>query len=347
MSLGAPFGRANDPSAAAATNAAAAGVIVVTSAGNAGPGRTSPVRQGAPDRAPSRGGDGPIDEGGRGRAPSRSREAIRDATRTPPSWRCRAGRGPGARGRPGHDVDESLGCAASDYCCGGAGCIVVTVSNVVCARLDRALLGQAARAAAVMMINNAGFPPYEGNQIGAIPFLGADEDDEAAILAADGLSPALHRIPGLRGQQNVPVSGQLGLDRPPQRRRRPEAGRDRPGRCHHLDRFRQAGMPRTRSVGHVDGGASCRRCGRARPRRHVHAGVPPRSRRRSSIRPIPNLLERAVIVRTSPEAVPAHPGRGRAWWSRPKRSRPRCSRPVAAWAAACRSVSSSRPGWSP
>ncbi len=39
MSLGSPFGRSNDPSAVAATNAAIAGVVVVTSAGNSGPGR--------------------------------------------------------------------------------------------------------------------------------------------------------------------------------------------------------------------------------------------------------------------------------------------------------------------
>ena len=37
MSLGSPFGRSDDPSAVAATNAAAAGVTVVTSAGNSGP----------------------------------------------------------------------------------------------------------------------------------------------------------------------------------------------------------------------------------------------------------------------------------------------------------------------
>ena len=37
MSLGSPFGTADDPSAVASTNAAKAGVIVVTSAGNSGP----------------------------------------------------------------------------------------------------------------------------------------------------------------------------------------------------------------------------------------------------------------------------------------------------------------------
>ena len=37
MSLGSPFGSASDPAAVAATNAAKDGVIVVASAGNAGP----------------------------------------------------------------------------------------------------------------------------------------------------------------------------------------------------------------------------------------------------------------------------------------------------------------------
>ena len=45
MSLGAPFGLRNDPSAVAAQNAAQAGVVVVTSAGNEGPG---PYITGAP-----------------------------------------------------------------------------------------------------------------------------------------------------------------------------------------------------------------------------------------------------------------------------------------------------------
>ena len=45
MSLGSPFGRTDDPSAVASTNAAKAGVIVVTSAGNGGPSRTSPARR--------------------------------------------------------------------------------------------------------------------------------------------------------------------------------------------------------------------------------------------------------------------------------------------------------------
>ena len=48
MSLGSPFGRSDDPSAVASTNAAAAGVVVVTSAGNNGP---SPYITGSPGTA--------------------------------------------------------------------------------------------------------------------------------------------------------------------------------------------------------------------------------------------------------------------------------------------------------
>ena len=45
MSLGSPFGTADDPSAEAASNAARAGVIVVTSSGNEG---SSPYMTGSP-----------------------------------------------------------------------------------------------------------------------------------------------------------------------------------------------------------------------------------------------------------------------------------------------------------
>ncbi len=48
MSLGSAFGRSDDPSAVASTNAAAAGVSVVTSAGNSGP---APYITGSPGTA--------------------------------------------------------------------------------------------------------------------------------------------------------------------------------------------------------------------------------------------------------------------------------------------------------
>ncbi len=85
------------------------------------------------------------------------------------------------------DVDESLGCAASDYAAVQPGDIAVTYRGV-CARVDRAILGQAAGAAAVVMINNEDIlPPYEGSIAGVtIPFLGAKLSDEAAVVAAAG-----------------------------------------------------------------------------------------------------------------------------------------------------------------
>ncbi len=79
MSLGSLFGRSDDPSAVAATNAAAAGVTVVTSAGNSGP---NPYITGSPGT-----GDGIHRHGrdrqqpdlpGRGARPDAGREHQRD-----------------------------------------------------------------------------------------------------------------------------------------------------------------------------------------------------------------------------------------------------------------------------
>jgi minor extracellular serine protease Vpr len=57
-----------------------------------------------------------------------------------------------------------------------------------CARVDRATLGQAAGAAAVVMVNNSsGLPPFEGPINGVtIPFLGVDQADGPALAAANG-----------------------------------------------------------------------------------------------------------------------------------------------------------------
>jgi minor extracellular serine protease Vpr len=187
MSLGAPFGRSNDPSAAAATNAAAAGVVVVTSAGNAGPGRYITSTPGS--------GSGAL-----------SVAAMDTIEGTPhvhfiaPAGTIDMQNSNGSTDLPvtgpvvvleddpaTADVDESLGCAASDYASVQPGDVVVTYRGV-CARVDRAILGQAAGAAAVVMINtDDSFPPFEGAIAGVtIPFLGAKLSDEAAIVETAG-----------------------------------------------------------------------------------------------------------------------------------------------------------------
>ena len=80
----------------------------------------------------------------------------------------------------------ALGCAATDYA-GVAGEIVVTLRGT-CDRVARAKFGQAAGAKAVIMVNNgAGLPPFEGPIPGVtIPFIGTQDTDGAALLAANG-----------------------------------------------------------------------------------------------------------------------------------------------------------------
>ena len=81
----------------------------------------------------------------------------------------------------------SLGCDDADYAGVVAGDVVVTLRGV-CARVDRAIKGQAAGAAAVVMVNNSSaLPPFEGDIPGVtIPFIGTPGTTAAAFLAADG-----------------------------------------------------------------------------------------------------------------------------------------------------------------
>ncbi|GIU91245.1 MAG: hypothetical protein KatS3mg011_0151 [Acidimicrobiia bacterium] len=191
MSLGAPFGRADDPSAIASTNAAAAGVIVVASAGNSG---SSPYITGSPAA-----GVGAISV-----AALDSIEGLPHADFTVPGEPADVIDMQNSNGADlstpitaqavvlkddptTPDVDESLGCNESDYP-DVSGKVAITFRGV-CARVARAIHGQSLGAAAVVMINNTGgFPPFEGPIAGVtIPFLGALQADTPRIVAADGL----------------------------------------------------------------------------------------------------------------------------------------------------------------
>jgi len=192
MSLGSPFGSADDPSAVASTNAARAGVIVVTSAGNSGP---APYITGAPGT-----GTGVIST------------AASDPTASNPGARLAISGGPtidsiNANGATFSDGTTlpikvlkngsaiSLGCNPAEYA-GSTGMLVVTARGT-CARVARAVFGQQAGAAAVLMVNNVNaLPPFEGPITGnpdtgeqfnvTIPFLGVPSSAGAAFLAADG-----------------------------------------------------------------------------------------------------------------------------------------------------------------
>ena len=88
---------------------------------------------------------------------------------------------------PATDADESLGCEAGDYAGVPAGAVVVTFRGV-CARVDRAVLGQQAGAAAVVMVNSsAGRPPFEGPIPDVdIPFLGATPEEGQQLVTLAG-----------------------------------------------------------------------------------------------------------------------------------------------------------------
>src|SRR5437762_2585808 len=159
MSLGSTFGSKDEPSAVASTNAAKAGVIVVASAGNAGP---SPYVVGSPSTA-----DGAISV------------AANDPWETLPGANITAGgltvpainaNGFALSGTAAYKIKvltgiNVLGCSVDAF--GGPNSLpsgtIVVVNRGTCARVAKAIYGQNAGAAAVVMVNNAtSFPPFEG-----------------------------------------------------------------------------------------------------------------------------------------------------------------------------------------
>jgi subtilisin family serine protease len=207
MSLGSSFGSADDASALASENAARAGVLVVTSAGNAG---SQPYLSGSPG------------SGNRVIA-----TAATDAT-TPllPAATVSLSTGGSIVALNANDAALpggalaihvlrtasgaiSLGCDEAEYAAAAAqiaGKLVVSLRGV-CARVDRAIFGEKYGAAAAAMINNAaGYPPFEGeiptSLLAAghvtIPFLGirgGTAPDGAALVGAASATLAPTTLP--------------------------------------------------------------------------------------------------------------------------------------------------------
>jgi minor extracellular serine protease Vpr len=205
MSLGSPFGATDTPDAVAASNAAKDGVIVVASSGNEGP---NPYTTGDPAS-----GSGVISA------------AASDPTQTFPAANLTLTKPGGASDGTLTAIDAngitplpagpfnvkviysspgvvSLGCSGQDPAVPANTFIVV--ARGTCARVAKAIFGQQAGAAGVIMINNAtGFPPYEGPITGdpdaagpplfggfaysvTIPFLGVPSGAASQLVAADG-----------------------------------------------------------------------------------------------------------------------------------------------------------------
>jgi subtilisin family serine protease len=201
MSLGADFGSASDPDSVAASNTAKDGVIVVSASGNAGnnpyitssPGAgTNGIAVAANDSTASFPAedisgltDPAIDANG---------ISLPDGTSLPVKVLT----------DPNGPNGISLGCNESDYTNAGVTGDLVVVERGTCARVARAIFGQEAGAAAVLMLNNSansGYPPYEGKitqdpdngfqYTVTIPFLGLPHSDVAAVQALDGTNVTL------------------------------------------------------------------------------------------------------------------------------------------------------------
>ncbi|MGZ4382105.1 MAG: S8 family serine peptidase [Gaiellaceae bacterium] len=200
LSLGSPFGSANDPAAEAASNAAKAGVIVVASTGNEA---SSPYITTSPGT-----GTGAISVAAND--PTQANAGANLALSTGAT--LQAINANGATFSDGATLPVkvllssptviSSGCNPASYV-GVAGNVVVTRRVVGgCARVARAIIGQQAGAAAVVMVNNTNeFPPVEGQitrnpDTGVpftvtIPFLGVPASATPSLIAANGGSTSL------------------------------------------------------------------------------------------------------------------------------------------------------------
>jgi len=191
MSLGSTYGTADDSDSIAAQNATAAGVVVVASAGNSGP---NPYLTGSPAA-----GRGVISV-----AAVDSTKSFPGATLSFDGKTLNAINANGLSPLPAGPftiVDtKSLGCSAAAFTAAGitpGGNQIAIVNRGTCARAAKAIFGQQAGAAAVIMVNNAtDYPPYEGPITSnpddgtpytvTIPFLGVRSTDGPALVAAAG-----------------------------------------------------------------------------------------------------------------------------------------------------------------
>lgn len=191
LSLGSDYGRQNDPDSVAAANAVASGVVVVAAAGNAG---HSPYLASSPS----------VGAGVVSVAASDARRSFPGADLTIGSERIEAisaNKIPLTTTAPLHVLKDaqggiSLGCKREDYAGIPKGSVVVTRRGD-CARIARAIHGQRAGAAGVIMVNSTpGLPPYEGDIVQnpdtgeilvvTIPFLGVAPEAGQVLLGLDG-----------------------------------------------------------------------------------------------------------------------------------------------------------------
>lgn len=211
MSLGSPFGRTDEPSAAASDNAALAGTVVVTSAGNSG---ANGYIVGAPSVANRAISVAAVDASG---ATFPGADIVLNTGKTIQAINANNGGPLPPANTPivvlrNPDGTVSLGCNKAEYAV--AANAIAVVQRGTCARVARAVFGQQAGAKAVIMINNSSaFPPFEGKITGnpdtgekydvTIPFLGvrgvlgpaATQDGDDLILATTAVSITAATVP--------------------------------------------------------------------------------------------------------------------------------------------------------
>jgi subtilisin family serine protease len=194
MSLGAPFGGPDNPDAVAASNAAKDGVIVVSASGNDG---SNPYVTSSP-------GSGTNGIAVAANDPTESFPGANVALSTGTTVQAIDANGADLSGLTNLPVKVlkngdgtiSLGCNPAEYTAAGVTGDVVVVKRGTCARVARAIYGQKAGAAAVIMVNTSNaFPPFEGKITSnpdtgesytvTIPFLGVKSSSAAALVAAD------------------------------------------------------------------------------------------------------------------------------------------------------------------
>ncbi|MFT3860383.1 S8 family serine peptidase [Micropruina sp.] len=196
MSLGSSFGKASDSDAIAAQNAQAAGVVVVASAGNSGP---NPYISGSPGVAKGIINVAAVD------STALFSGAVLSFNGTTLDAINANGADPLPTGPFTIVNTNSLGCDTASFTAAGitpGGNQIAIVTRGTCARVAKAIFGQQAGAAAVIMVNSdTSYPPYEGAITSnpddstaytvTIPFLGVPSTDGPALIAAAGKSVTL------------------------------------------------------------------------------------------------------------------------------------------------------------
>ncbi|MEZ4363467.1 MAG: S8 family serine peptidase [Kofleriaceae bacterium] len=198
MSLGSSFGESDDPSAVATDNAVRAGIVVVASAGNSGAVSYITGSPASASRAISVAAQDPTPS-----FPAVSLTATGAAPMTALNANGAAVNHASLEVKLLLDAagNLKLGCSPADYPADVAGKLVVTKRGS-CARVARAIHGQKAGAAAVLMVNTANaLPPFEGPitqnpddgefYTVTIPFFGTNLGNEALLKTLDGQQLAI------------------------------------------------------------------------------------------------------------------------------------------------------------